>query len=34
MLKNLVTKLGKEKAMDFVQNYRQHKLRMGDEKNG
>lgn len=34
MLKNLVTKLGKDKAMDFVQNYRQHKLRMGDEKNG
>ncbi|OUX54268.1 MAG: hypothetical protein CBE47_01310 [Pelagibacteraceae bacterium TMED287] len=34
MLKNLVTKLGKERAMDFVQNYRQHKLRMGDEKNG
>ena len=34
MLKNLVTKLGKEKAMDFVQNYRQHKLRMGEEKNG
>jgi len=34
MLKNLVTKLGKDKAMDFVQNYRQHKLRMGEEKNG
>lgn len=34
MLKNLVTKLGKDKAIDFVQNYRQHKLRMGEEKNG